>query len=340
MTQQYQHPHARAGLGFGTGGALAPSMIAEALGFDGAVFLLDCFTGWNTHNLSSALSFVNERNPVKGPFTEDQISHFFNSLTGIDVGDRRAVCSALKYEVSSQICQRANLTVMNYGYEEAVPSRIELLPHEEPLRYGLQLYDVLARGADIRGRSVLEVGCGHGGGAQYLSRAYVPHVYVGVDQCSEHISFCASQNQRREVSFLESNAQALPFDAQFDRVLGVESAHCYPRPDLFLDGVRRALNAGGTFHVVDIFDAEHLIVFKRLASLKGLTLFEERDVTAEVERAHALHHERVLKHADNISDALKREMYLNLVRTRTFRKQGSNWDSPELSCHILRFRAS
>src|SRR4030095_14006956 len=66
-------------------------------------------------------------------------------------------------------------TFMNYGYRDPSGAAGPALdPADEVDRSSIQLYDVVARGAPIADRDVLEVGCGRGGGAAYLARAFSP----------------------------------------------------------------------------------------------------------------------------------------------------------------------
>src|SRR5689334_14859848 len=55
-------------------------------------------------------------------------------------------------------------TFMNYGYRSPDVPAPALDPADEPDRSFIQLYDVVARGAPLAGRELLEVGCGRGGG--------------------------------------------------------------------------------------------------------------------------------------------------------------------------------
>ena len=41
---------------------------------------------------------------------------------------------------------------------------------DEPSRFAIQLYHRTATQVDLSGKRVLEVGCGHGGGASYIER--------------------------------------------------------------------------------------------------------------------------------------------------------------------------
>ena len=58
---------------------------------------------------------------------------------------------------------------------------LPLVASDEPDRYPIQLYHRTAAQADLGGKRVLEVSCGHGGGAAYLTRTLQPASYTGVD---------------------------------------------------------------------------------------------------------------------------------------------------------------
>ena len=51
---------------------------------------------------------------------------------------------------------------------------LPLAASDEPNRLGIQLYHRVATQADLNGKQLLEVSCGHGGGASYLTRTLNP----------------------------------------------------------------------------------------------------------------------------------------------------------------------
>ena len=76
---------------------------------------------------------------------------------------------------------------------------LPLAESDEPNRFHIQLYHRIATQADLRGKQVLEVGCGHGGGASYLMRTLRPASYTGLDLNPAGIAFCrkTAQSGRR-----------------------------------------------------------------------------------------------------------------------------------------------
>ncbi|SIG06667.1 Probable methyltransferase [Mycobacteroides abscessus subsp. abscessus] len=93
---------------------------------------------------------------------------------------------------------------------------------------------------------MLEVGCGHGGGASYLVRALQPASYTGMDLNPDGISFCRRRHDLPGLEFVQGDAEDLPFpDESFDAVINVESSHLYPHFPVFLTEVARVLRPGG-----------------------------------------------------------------------------------------------
>ena len=106
---------------------------------------------------------------------------------------------------------------------------VELEAADEPDRGCIQLYHATASQVDLTGKKVLEVGCGHGGGASYIKRYLGPASYTGLDLNPSGIAFCKKRHILPGLDFVQGDAQDLPFpDESFDAVVNVESANYYP----------------------------------------------------------------------------------------------------------------
>lgn len=183
-----------------------------------------------------------------------------------------------------------NVIFLNCAYEQNPPMSLPLDPGDEPYRYPIQLYHATAtQNGALTGKQILEVGCGHGGGASYLTRTFRPASYIGLDLNAAGIKFCCRRHQLPRLEFIQGNAENLPFPPEsFDAVINVESSHCYPHFDRFLSEVRRVLRPGGTFFYTDVrlwfqFDQWE-------AELKGagMRIVSEREISAEVLRGMEL----------------------------------------------------
>lgn len=141
------------------------------------------------------------------------------------------------------------LHFMNYGYHSD-DDPLDLDKTDEPERYCIQLYHHLASLTDVRGKALLEVGCGRGGGLSYVKRYLEPASAHGVDINPEAIAFC--RRTYEGISFDVMDAEDLDFpDSSFDVVMNVESSHRYPHFVQFAREVHRVLRPGGTFVLTD-----------------------------------------------------------------------------------------
>ncbi len=141
---------------------------------------------------------------------------------------------------------------LNYAFETSPPMAVPMDGSDEKNRCCAQLYHHVAALRDLTGKKVLEVSCGHGGGASYITRTFEPSSYTALDLNPTGIDYCRDRHQVEGLEFIQGDAEALPFDdASFDAVINVEASHCYPHFPKFLSEVERVLVPGGTFQYAD-----------------------------------------------------------------------------------------
>ena len=199
------------------------------------------------------------------------------------------------YEYISTMDRNADMVLMNYGWAglDPVAPPLPLDPADEPNRYGLQLYHRVAGAVDLRGRDVLEVGCGRGGGAAYVAHYLQPRSMIGLDLAANAIRFCRRHYAVPGLSFVRGRAERLPFPpATFDAVVNVESSHCYDPLAGFLRGVRRVLKPGGHLLYADHRDRGQVDTLRREFAGAGFTVVEEEVLNPNVVRALELDNPR------------------------------------------------
>lgn len=171
---------------------------------------------------------------------------------------------------------------------------IPLGPADEPDRYPIQMYHRTATQVDISGKRVLEVSCGHGGGASYLMRTLKPASYTGLDLNKAGIKFCRRRHQIPGLDFVQGNAVDLPFpDDSFDAVINIEAASYYPNYPRFLSEVSRVLVPGGHFLYTDLRPAPHVAEWEAALDRCGMTIVSQRDISADVARGLELNTPRL-----------------------------------------------
>ena len=178
-----------------------------------------------------------------------------------------------------------DVVFLNWGYEEDPPMGLALDPSDEPNRYCIQHYHHTATQADLSGKQVLEVSCGHGGGAAYLVRTLHPASYTGLDYNPDGIAFAQRRHNVPGLDFVHGDAESLPFpDESFDVVLNVEASHAYPHFDRFLSEMVRVLRPGGHFVYTDFRDRDEFSAWEAALAAIPMRMVSERVISAEVLR--------------------------------------------------------
>jgi ubiquinone/menaquinone biosynthesis C-methylase UbiE len=203
------------------------------------------------------------------------------------------------YPVLTRISMNSEVNFLNYGYAD-VGSEENLLPlkeQDEPDRQCIQLYHQVVSAVDLRGLDVLEVSCGHGGGAAYVASYMRPRSMHGVDRNATAISLCNQRHRANGLAFSFGNALALEFpDNAFDAVINIEASHCYSDVPRFLSEVRRILRPGGHFLYADFCQkSSHHAVLNRQLETSGLEVILCRDISPNVVRGMKLNTEKYLE---------------------------------------------
>jgi SAM-dependent methyltransferase len=206
----------------------------------------------------------------------------------------------LWYPFLTRRLQGEEVLFLNYAFEAEPPVGLALEPADEPNRACIQLYHHVASQVPLQGKDVLEVSCGHGGGAAWIARSQQPASYTGLDLNPAGIRFCQNRHRVPGLSFRQGDAQQLPFeDGSVDAVINVEASHCYPDFPGFLAEVARVLRPGGHFLYADFRFAHELAEWEADLAGAPLGVVQTRDIGAEVLRGMACNAAR--------SEALLRE---------------------------------
>ncbi|BAJ32807.1 MULTISPECIES: class I SAM-dependent methyltransferase [Kitasatospora] len=204
--------------------------------------------------------------------------------------------SATIYDMAATLSGGGDL--WNWGmYDAGIAEEIRaLLPgFGEPWTDGFsqQLYFLALRdlpvGLDgLAGRDVLEVGCGIGGGLDFLSRIVPGARMTGLDLSPVAITRANATLARGDsLRFVHGDAEELPFeDASVDVLVNIESSHTYPDLGRFLREVERVLRPGGHLSHIDVFTRQRYAAMRKTAAeIDGLEWTTDHDISAEVRAA-------------------------------------------------------
>jgi phthiocerol/phenolphthiocerol synthesis type-I polyketide synthase E len=141
-------------------------------------------------------------------------------------------------------------------------------------------FELIGR-TDLRGRRVLDVGCGRGGTVALLAERFEAKA-TGVDLAPEAVAFCR-RTHKHAAGFAVGDAEHLPFDdGSFDVVTNIESSHTYPNLRAFFAEVRRVLVTSGQFLHTDLLPVQRWAEVQVLLNSLGFTIRDERHITPHV----------------------------------------------------------
>ena len=201
------------------------------------------------------------------------------------IGPIRKSIWQLWYPFLTKRLRSEEVLFLNYAFETDPPVGLTLDPADESNRACIQLYHHVVTQADLRGKELLEVSCGHGGGASWITRTFQPASYTGLDLNPAGIRFCQSRHQITGLKFIQGDAQRLPFgDRSLDAVINVEASHCYSDFPGFLREVARVLKPGGHFLYADFRFRADIASWEADIASSLLTIHRTRTINAEVLR--------------------------------------------------------
>jgi len=191
----------------------------------------------------------------------------------------------LWYWYISNVDKKAEVIFMNYGYYHP-HQNVPLHKDDEVNRYSIQLYHLLASSIDLKDKSLLEIGCGRGGGLFYVARHFPIRSASGVDLNKRASKFSSEHYNIEGLRFMQGDAQKLSFENEsFDVILNVESSHRYRDMQAFLGEVNRILRPGGHFLYTDFrYDHEMDDLHHQISNL-GLNIVEKQNITPNVVNA-------------------------------------------------------
>lgn len=178
------------------------------------------------------------------------------------------------------------VTFLNWGYK-ATPNvqqhaRLdvgEFLLNRNPLKL---LFETIGP-VDIKGKTVLDVGCGRGGNLSSINRFYNPQMGVGVDLTEASVQFDRIRYPDHNLLFVVGDAERLPLgDNAFEIVINCESSHAYPDIPRFYREVHRVMKAGGYFLYADVLRVDEWNTCESVLPSLGFEITRNQNITESV----------------------------------------------------------
>lgn len=239
----------------------------------------------------------------------------------------------LWYPLMTRRLDRQDVLFLNWGYEEDPPMGIPLTESDEPNRYCIQLYHRTAAQIDLEGMKVLEVSCGHGGGASYIVRTFRPAFYTGLELNQSAVEFCRRRHILPGLDFVHGDALDMPFpDQAFDVVVNIEASHIYLDCQKFFGEVARVLRQGGHFLYADVREPRLIPGWEADLAAMPMHVESQEVINAEVLRG-------LTKNSPRTSELIRRNLPVFMRRFgREFAVVEGSWMFRDLQSDELTYR--
>jgi len=194
------------------------------------------------------------------------------------------------YEFSARraLLFRSKRKFMNLGYEEEKETRTEVGPVDKPDTHHILLYRKLLDRVPLlkqsaKNISVLEIGCGRGGGCYVMRNYFNLTEITAIDLSAANIKL--AQRLVPGVAFYSGNAATFRSSALYDLVLNLESSHAYPSREDFFRTVSKVLRPGGYFAFGDLVRKSALTETEEFLTETGFKILYSENLNAGVIRS-------------------------------------------------------
>ncbi len=169
---------------------------------------------------------------------------------------------------------------MNYGYSD--PGGDDdfswIDPPDQIWKYSLNLLKRLVGPVAVRGKRVLDVGCGRGGNGAAVVRYLGAAELIGLDLSARAVTLAQQIIDDPRINFVVGDAISLPFAAErFDVAINIESAQHYQDRARFFAEIQRVLAPEGYFCITDF--SMDVAEMERLAQEARFRIIEFEDIS-------------------------------------------------------------
>ena len=175
----------------------------------------------------------------------------------------------------------SNGNYLNHGY---YPPYEGLVDYHKTFKHQASLYLQFFDNIDTENKSILEVGCGRGGGINLLNQRFNFKKVEACDLSEKNIDHCMTYS--KDIVLDVQDAQRLTYeDNEFDILINIESSCYYTHIEEFFFQVKRVLKPDSIFLYTDVFEVANRAdqVAKMLSNF--FPNIEKEDITNNVQQA-------------------------------------------------------
>jgi ubiquinone/menaquinone biosynthesis C-methylase UbiE len=158
-------------------------------------------------------------------------------------------------------------------------------------KYQINLYYQILSFANITNDNskgtLLDLGCGKGGGISFYKDYYKFDKLIGIDLNANHIDFC--KNNTSGIEFYESSAISTPLaDNSIDIITSVESCTYYTPFENYVKEMYRILKKDGIIIQTCPYNKKTSVIIKNIFREHRFNLLKEKDIVNNVRMACAI----------------------------------------------------
>lgn len=168
---------------------------------------------------------------------------------------------------------------LNHGYSPSYPEFEDV-----PFKYQLSLYKKALDGLSLDNKTILEVGCGRGGGSKWISDTYNVNMY-GCDITPVHIAVC-KKNEKENLKYTVANADELPYQAEsMDVIFSIEASQAFQNLNKFFERAASIIKNNGTIVILDMYPISNVDRNKMMSDIdtyKNIASLWFKDINVEI----------------------------------------------------------
>jgi 2-polyprenyl-3-methyl-5-hydroxy-6-metoxy-1,4-benzoquinol methylase len=175
---------------------------------------------------------------------------------------------------------------LNLGYIGMVP--VSILPEDKGDESAMNLYFKTIEGVDIKKiTSVLEIGCGRGGGCYILKKYYQIKDVSGIDMTYFNLLNARRNTQHMGIDYEHLNILDVINKARkkYDLIVSVDTTQTYQDFTGFLQNIKLLMKETSILAYSDFAFFDDIEEFKKILNSNCFEILQFEDLTEEMQRA-------------------------------------------------------